>query len=167
MEQEILKDGIKKRLRAATGGTERRRLAERNEPHSGDASAPVRRTTAITRRSRESIEFGSPVHGEFDDDESPEEARERWLHQEHELPDGVHGLGGQTAGGIFGDGPIATEVYDPGSMARGASVRNMQSQARAAEALEGAANMVMQLAQRFGITPELPAAPRGRLPRRR
>jgi len=50
--------------------------------------------------------------------ETPEEARERWLEEEAELIDGVHGFGGQSAGGIFGEGPISTSIYDPGAQQR-------------------------------------------------
>jgi hypothetical protein len=63
---------------------------------------------------------GSPVV-RYDRDpygESPAEAQERWYEEEAALLDGVHGLGGQTAGGIFGGSPIATSVYDPEAMAR-------------------------------------------------
>jgi len=53
------------------------------------------------------------------DEESPAEARERYFREESLLPDGVHGLGGMSAGGIFGDGPIATTHYDPSAHSRG------------------------------------------------
>lgn len=52
-------------------------------------------------------------------EESPAEAKERWYREESELPDGVLSLGGMTGGGIFGEGPVATEGYDPMAHDRG------------------------------------------------
>lgn len=89
-------------------------------PSSGDASgASLARTRAEAVQKHHSQEFpGSPVVRYRDDEETAEEAQERWYESEAELPDGVHGLGGSTAGGIFGDGAIATSIYDPGAMGR-------------------------------------------------
>jgi hypothetical protein len=68
--------------------------------------------------------------------ETPEEAQERWLEEEAELIDGVHGFGGQSAGGIFGEGPIATSVYDPNAEARAAGKAGGMSNVRVARLLE-------------------------------
>lgn len=90
-------------------------------PSFGDASGASRarsREEAIQKHHAQEFP-GSPVVRYRDDHESPEEAQERWYEEEAELPDGVHGLGGSTAGGIFGDAPIATNIYDPGAHSRG------------------------------------------------
>lgn len=86
-------------------------------PGSGDASgADLARVRAEAVQRHQSQEFpGSPVVRYRGDhrNESPEEAQERWFKEESELVDGVHGLGGQSAGGIFGGSAIATSIYDP------------------------------------------------------
>ena len=91
-------------------------------PGIGDASgAALARSREEAVQRHHAQEFpGSPVvrYGGHEN-ETPDQAQERWLAEEAELMDGVHGLGGSTAGGIFGDGPIATNIYDPGSMSRG------------------------------------------------
>ncbi len=90
-------------------------------PSTGDASAPLARVRrdAIDRHQRQEYP-GSPVvrYGRDPYGETAEEAQERWLEEEAMLPDGVHGLGGQSAGGIFGGGAIATSIYDPEAMGR-------------------------------------------------
>jgi hypothetical protein len=45
--------------------------------------------------------------------ESKREAYTRWLEQEQADPEGIYGPGGATAGGIFGNAPIAMPDYDP------------------------------------------------------
>lgn len=87
----------------------------------GDASgAALARSRAEAIQQHQAQEFpGSPVvRYRGNEEESPQQAEERWLEEEAELLDGVHGLGGQTGGGIFGDGAIATSIYDPGAMGR-------------------------------------------------
>jgi hypothetical protein len=96
---------------------ERTPTALARRPGSGDASgADLARVRAEAVQRHQSQEFpGSPVVRYRGDhrNESPEEAQERWFQEESELVDGVHGLGGQSAGGIFGGGAIATSIYDP------------------------------------------------------
>lgn len=77
------------------------------------AKAAKKQAAAIERASSTAIE---PKKSERWTDA---EVAERWLEEEADLADGVHGIGGQTAGGIFGDHPIATPVYDPSSIQRG------------------------------------------------
>ena len=64
-------------------------------------------------------------------DETPAEARARWEEQERNDPQGIYS-GGAESGGIFGQGPIATDSYDPAAMNRTMSVmerrQNMQVQ---------------------------------------
>jgi hypothetical protein len=104
---------------APTRRTEGRAI-ERIE--SGDASgASLSRVRAEAIQRHQSQEFpGSPVVRYAGDhrNETPEEAKERWYEEEADLLDGVHGLGGSTAGGIFGEGPISTNIYDPSAMGR-------------------------------------------------
>ena len=96
---------------------ERTPTALARRPGSGDASgADLARVRQEAVQRHQSQEFpGSPVVRYRGDhrNESPEEAQERWFQEESELVDGVHGLGGQSAGGIFGGGAIATSIYDP------------------------------------------------------
>jgi len=60
-------------------------------------------------------------------DETPEEAKERWYRQEANDPQGLF-AGGATAGGVFGDGPISTDLNDPGAQARTISMQAQMSQ---------------------------------------
>lgn len=50
-------------------------------------------------------------------EETPEQAKARWYQQELEDPNGLF-MGGATAGGVFGNSTIATDLVDPGAMAR-------------------------------------------------
>jgi hypothetical protein len=82
-------------------------------PSTGDASgAGLSRREARERHER-APSTGSPVVRYDDSAETAAEAKERWYEEEAEMVDGVHGLGGSSAGGIFGGGPIATAVHDP------------------------------------------------------
>lgn len=89
-----------------------------------------------------------------DDEESPADAQERWYREEEELVDGVHGWGGQSAGGIFGDGAIATEEYDP--MAEQRAERRTATHAAAQQAVA-----VTQLTEAVGMLMDRLGAPRG------
>ncbi len=136
---------------------------------SGDASGvslAQSRAEALERHAAEEFP-GSPVVRYRDDEESPAEARERWYDEEAELRDGVHGLGGSTAGGIFGDGPIATNIYDPGSHARGDSRENHQVNAKILGVLDRLVDRLDNGAapRQLPGTPRrtLGGAPRGRL----
>jgi len=114
----------------APARAEQRPLARRTS--TGDASGvslAQSRAEALERHAAEEFP-GSPVVRYRDEEESPAEAQERWLEEEAELRDGVHGMGGSTAGGIFGEGPIATNIYDPASHARGDSRDSMQVNAK-------------------------------------
>jgi len=147
---------------------EQRPLARRAS--TGDASGvslAQSRAEALERHAAEEFP-GSPVVRYRDEEESPAEARERWFEEEAELRDGVHGMGGSTAGGIFGEGPIATNIYDPASHARGDSRENHQVNAkilgvldRLVERLDGAGAAPRQLPGAPRRT--LAGAPRGRL----
>lgn len=110
---------------------------------------------AIERRSRR------------DEEETPEEARERYYEEEAQLIDGVHGFGGQTAGGIFGEGPIATELYDPMAHHRGTARASAHVNIETTRALGELTRTVAALAERVGLAPELPPARRKGLLRRR
>lgn len=105
------------------GGSDPPRPARREQAlsrvSSGDASGAARSRSEAIQAHRAEAFPGSPVVRYRDDAETAEEAQERWYDEEAELLDGVHGLGGQTSGGIFGDAAIATHIYDPGAMARG------------------------------------------------
>jgi hypothetical protein len=127
IEGRSVEDVKREMLRAKLGlsgapAQDRTPTALARRPGSGDASgADLARVRQEAVQRHQSQEFpGSPVVRYRGDhrDESPEEAQERWYEEEAELLDGVHGLGGSTAGGIFGGGPIATNIYDPEAMGR-------------------------------------------------
>jgi len=101
----------------------------------GDASGA--RRDAIERHNAQEFP-GSPVVRYKKDpySETAAEAQERWIEEETELDDGVLGLGGQTAGGIFGDGAIATDKYDPMAMSRAERRAETSATSRLANILE-------------------------------
>lgn len=65
-------------------------------------------------------------------EETPAQAKERWIRQEIEDPNGVFG-GGSAAGGVFGDGVIITDTHDPSAYKRSLDLHsqlgNMRTQA--------------------------------------
>lgn len=65
--------------------------------------------------------------------ESPDQAKERWIRQEMEDPNGVYSMGGMTAGGVFGSAAVSTETYDPSAHHRGAPA--MQAEAMRVQTL--------------------------------
>jgi hypothetical protein len=91
---------------------------------------------ALTRRSGGGIydQDITPVTPptERDRRETPDQARERWLEEEQRDPTGVLGLGGMTSGGIFGDGAVVLDGYDPVAMARAETRALQMMQARSA-----------------------------------
>jgi hypothetical protein len=101
--------------------------------------------------------------------ESPEEAQERWYAEEAMLTDGVHGFAGQTAGGIFGEGTIATEGYDPmahhRATSRAAQLAQIQAAQAQTEAFQQVGSVLKQLADHVGL--RLPGAQPRELPARR
>jgi len=128
----------------------------------GDASGAVQAAErgAITHQPS----FGSPVTRYEKDTETAAEAQERWYNEEAELPDGVHGLGGQSAGGIFGSGPISTSIYDPEAMARSEGRASGAVHMKMLSVLE---RMEQRLDEREAATRgALPGAARRRLPQR-
>jgi len=160
---EVLRDLLGEKVRAAAGAAPPRAALSRTD--TGDASRPSR-AEAIARHHEKEFP-GSPVvrYGGDPYNETPEEAQERWLTEEAELDDGVHGLGGQTAGGIFGDGAISTAIYDPGAMGRADARAGQHAVAR-----------IMSLADRFerrleqmerGARGELPGGQTRQLPKKR
>lgn len=95
-------------------------LARREMGDASGSDLSRMRSEAVQRHHSQEAPGSPVVRYERDPyGETAEQAAERWLEEEAELVDGVHGLGGSTAGGIFGSGPIATNVYDPEAHARG------------------------------------------------
>ncbi len=152
---ELKKEMLEKAM--GLGGAEPSRAPRRElaRVSSGDASgAALSRSEAL--QAHRAQEFpGSPVVRYRDEDETPEEAQDRWYEEEAELLDGVHGLGGSTAGGIFGDGAIATHIYDPGAMGRGDARIGQQANIKMLGLIE-------RLEQRLNASEEV----RGKLPQR-
>lgn len=96
---------------------------------------------------------GVAMYGE----ETPEEARERWMEQEMNDPEGVYGPGGATAGGIFGGGAIPMGDYDPMSHSRSAAQINQKVQAKMLTLLD----KVLERVERMEAQ-QLPEPPRAR-----
>lgn len=109
-----------------------RRLSEEGEGQKPEIDFPVGPTgggRSLARRADDSIvhpahERGVQMYGI----ESPAEARERWIAQEQRDPEGVYGLGGATAGGIFGGGAIPMADYDPAAHNRTGAAASQQVQ---------------------------------------
>jgi len=131
-------------------------------------------TSALAKRRPEEIDFPvSAVDQRISrdyGDESPEEAKQRWIDQEMNDPDGIFG-GGAEAGGIFGSGPIATERYDPGARMRGAQMRQAE---RSEQTQLLTVTVLTKLAEKLGVPRDEVAAllgegeaPQRRLPGRR
>jgi len=126
-------------------------------PAARPTQALARSGTEMARERREREEFGSPVvRSRRDTEESPEDAEERWLAEEADLVDGVHGIGGSTGGGIFGGGPIATPVYDPEAHHRGSRHTASELQIRQTQQMTELIGQVGELAER--ISAQLPPA---------
>lgn len=91
------------------------------------ASVKASRRTASMARTRSNdfpVSAQQYNNGVDYGEETPQEAKERWIQQEMADPNGIYG-GGATAGGVFGDGILATDSYDPGAVSR---TLNMQAQ---------------------------------------
>lgn len=149
-----------------------------------DELAELQAKIAAKRRSRGSLaragstaigsaERGRAMYG----DETAEEAQRRWLLQEQQDMNGVLGPGGMSAGGIFGDGAIVTEGYDPAAQMRGEARLIAMERAQAArersEDRERIARLETQLARALGEDPpaeRLPSGPgpyEGRKPKKK
>jgi len=89
-------------LARAEGKTEDELLTELLKGRFQGAPAP--RTEIVPRQSR-------AVARSPEERQSDAQAMERWLEAE-QAPTGVFGAGGMTAGGIFGEIPVATEGFD-------------------------------------------------------
>lgn len=88
-------------------------------------------------------------------EETPEEAKARWIEQERRDPNGIYSLGGSTASGIFGEQVIALDDFDPG-----ANQRNLDGQLKLQQAQVQARQLEVQqqtlrLLQELGATREL------------
>jgi hypothetical protein len=150
---ELKKEMLEKAM--GLGGAEAPRPPRRElaRVSSGDASGATRSRSEAIQAHRAQEFPGSPVVRYRDEEETPEEAQERWYEEEAELMDGVHGLGGSTAGGIFGDAAISTNIYDPGAMARGDSRIGQQANIK-----------LLGLVERLERHLDASEAPRGELP---
>jgi hypothetical protein len=122
-------------------------------------------STALAKKAPEDIDFpyaanlpqrrtGGGVPVDYGD-ETPEEAEQRWLEQEAEDPNGLF-AGGSTAGGIFGEGPIATTGYDPlaqaRTLSRQATVQQMQATRVQQQTQVMTMAVMMKMAEKLGIS---------------
>lgn len=109
---------------------------------------------SIERRHQDAVQFPTSPQGDGRrpvdyGHETPAEAKERWMRQEMSDPGGIFGMGGQSAGGIFGGGAIPTDSYDPEAMHRGVAVAAQHAQAQASiKQLEVMERMERQLKER-------------------
>jgi hypothetical protein len=129
-----------------------RTLARREEPGYIDfPSSPVSRSSRAIER------YG---------DETPAEALERWMDDEQADPEGVYGPGGATAGGIFGDGPIAMPDYDPVAHRRTEARAGGVAQVKLVQVLERLMRRLDEAEGRKALPgaapPQLPRGRRGR-----
>lgn len=153
LQQEIIQDRLG-RGRPAPSST----AIQQRRPSTGDASGAALSRREADEQHRRQEAPGSPVVRYDDSHETAAEARERWLESEADLVDGVHGLGGSTAGGIFGGGPIATSVHDPEAHSRAGSQVGLAVSSRMLGVLE-------RLERRLDTT-AAPALPGGRASKR-
>jgi hypothetical protein len=137
---------------------------------SGDASgASLARVRAEAIERHHAKEFpGSPVvryRGDHQN-ETPEEAKERWYEEEADLVDGVHGLGGQSAGGIFGNAAIATSIYDPEAEGRADAKTGQMANIKMLGLIERLEARLTASERSAGVLPPAPGTdPRRRLGR--
>lgn len=105
-------------------------LSEEDALELASATIKARRGGNIQRtgtsRTAEERKF-SPSAQDYDNpvdygDETAAEAKERWLRQEMNDPDGLF-AGGASMGGVFGEGVISTSDFDP--MARSRTMGNL------------------------------------------
>ena len=113
------------------------------------AAARIRsqRNERETHRNANSIQRESPRSAVQRDpravdygDETPEEAKIRWIKQEKEDPNGIYSIGGASAAGIFGQGAIPLEDLDPDAVGRNlqahASMQQLKMNHRMLQELE-------------------------------
>lgn len=131
------------------------------------------KSAALTRRDEPEDDLDFPGTPESlttrSADESPDEAMERWLQEESVLPGGVHSPEGMEGGGIFGPGPVASQVYDPNAA--------MRADARQAHANNAQMTVILAaIGERMGLPPatdgavptrQLPAARQALMGRRK
>lgn len=74
-------------------------------------------------------------------EETPDEARRRWIEEERNDPQGFYS-GGATAGGVFGESVVAFSDFDPGAVSRSAEFmvqrQTLEVQTRLLDQLERA-----------------------------
>lgn len=114
-----------------------------------------RRKRGIARTGGSEIERGHARGIAMYGEETPEEARERWMEQEMNDPEGVYGPGGATAGGIFGGGAVALSDYDPLAQTRSSAQVNQKVQAKMLTLLDKVLERVERMeAQALAPPPE-------------
>lgn len=100
-------------------------LTEREAASVAAASLKAKRSSASMARTRPNdfpVSAQQYNNGVDYGEETPQEAKERWMRQEMEDPNGIYG-GGATAGGVFGDGVVISDQYDPTAVSRTMSMQ--------------------------------------------
>jgi len=97
----------------------------------GNASIQRESPCSAVRRDPRAVDYG---------DETPEEAKIRWLKQEKEDPNGIYSIGGASSSGIFGTGAIPLDDFDPEAVGRNlqahASMQQLKMNHRMLQELE-------------------------------
>ena len=97
----------------------------------GNASIQRESPCSAVRRDPRAVDYG---------DETPEEAKIRWIKQEKEDPNGIYSIGGASSSGIFGTGAIPLDDFDPEAVGRNlqahASMQQLKMNHRMLQELE-------------------------------
>lgn len=128
-------------------------------------ASPSRNGNTLARQEGVVSFPSSPEGGNVDyGDETPEQAKQRWLQQERNDPQGLF-TGGSSCGGVFGQGAIATSDYDPEAVDRTeermARQVNLNTQH---EMLKTLGQMNQHLSEQRRALPTQEEEPRGFLP---
>ena len=103
----------------------------RSQRESGNASIQRESPRSAVRRDPRAVDYG---------DETPEEAKIRWIKQEKEDPNGIYSIGGASSAGIFGAGAIPLDDFDPEAVGRNlqahASMQQLKMNHRMLQELE-------------------------------
>lgn len=119
------------------------------------AAARIRahRKTAIQRKQSGSVvSVQDDGRGVDYGDETPEQAKQRWMEQERRDPQGVYSEGGSSLSGIFGEGSIPLDDYDPAAVNRTigavAQVKQLQVQQEMLRELQAVRNERLEASHR-------------------
>lgn len=121
-------------------------------------AAVVRSSLMAKRRSRAISPAG--------DEETADEAKQRYYREESHAMGGVFSAGGATAGGIFGDGQILTQEHDGPALRRQVQALGSPTEDALRKELAASRKLIRRLERRLEESDrrQLPGRSRGRLP---